>query len=191
MAYNSITKVYAAGHLVGVVHGDTFSKRVHSTRHFLRKPPGISLNVDSIYAAAQAEAVHLLLHDEDTQTQFQTTLNHLLQTGENLNRKHGAQLFLPLIHFMTRPYRATVWTIQGQAVAETGTADIYFPGTLCVRHVGDPRFPDGHERYPICHKPGAVLQKLGDGSQNFYCHECAELNRCKSNAVTIAAQPKD
>lgn len=188
MAFNSITKVYAAGHLVGVVQGDTFSKRVHSTRHFLRKPPGISLNVDSIYAAVQAHAVHLLLHDEDTQTQFQTTLTHLLQTGENLNRRHGAQVFLPLIHFQTRPYRAEVWVVQGNPVAEAGAAEITFTGTSCVKHEGDPRFPDGREKYPMCGNPGAVFQKLGDGSVNFYCNECAEFNRQHGNAATIAAK---
>jgi hypothetical protein len=187
---NTFTKIYTGKQLVGIVDGDTFSKRVHSARHFLKYPPGIASSLDAICEAAKAGAVHLLLHDEDTQTQFKTTVNHLLQTGENLNRKHGAQLFLPLIHFAFKPYTASVWVTQGQVVEQHGAADITFDGTKCVRHKGDPRFPDGHERYPICGRRGEVLQKLGDGAVNFYCIGCADENRRKSNAVTVAAKVK-
>ena len=192
MTPSPLTKIYAGKQFVGVVQGDIFSKRVHSKRHFLRHPPGIASSVDAICAAVQANAVHLLLHDEDTQTQFRTTLKHLLQTGENLKRKHGAQLFLPLIHFETKPYRSSGrWVVQGNLPARYGAANTTFEGTVCVRHKGDPRFPDGHERYPMCGRPGAVLQRLGDGSVNFYCAECAEINRRKSNATTIAAKTKE
>lgn len=184
---NQATPIKIGAKVIGYVHRSVFRKNVQSSKHFLRNPPGIASDVDALLQSVAAGADEIRLLDTDTGVKYRTTIKHLLECGENLNRRHGAQLFLPMIHWETMmPHGSREWRIQHTPCDTVERVD--FHGRVCVRFCGDPKFPDGKERYPMCHRPSAALQQLNDGSVNFYCRDCAKRNQTK-NAVTLATKP--
>jgi hypothetical protein len=83
-------------HIVGRVHGDTFEKRVQASRHFLRTPPAIALDVQSLADAEKAGALRVEILDTESKTRYKATVAHILRAGFAVDRGFGRQIALPL-----------------------------------------------------------------------------------------------
>lgn len=95
----SNTPIYAAGRIVGYVAGATFFKRVFGSKHFLRRPRAIALDVQSIYDAQDAGATMAEITDGETGRVYRVALDVMLRDGFHFNRGWGAQVALPVDDF--------------------------------------------------------------------------------------------
>ena len=89
------------GKIVGAVVGDTFRKRVQSSKHFLRKPPAIAFDVSTLLDAQRAGATWVKVTDADTGRVYRASIHAVLQDGFAVNRGFGAQVALPLSKWAT------------------------------------------------------------------------------------------
>jgi hypothetical protein len=62
----SSTPIYAGKHVVGQVKGDTFYKTVSGNVHFLRQPPAIMFDIQSLKDAERYGAKNAHVTDRDT-----------------------------------------------------------------------------------------------------------------------------
>lgn len=90
------TPIYAGGRVVGQVVGGVFRKAVKASVHFLRRPPAIAFDLDSLRAAERAGAVRVEVTDTETGKVYRALLAEVLERGFSLNRGHGAQVALVL-----------------------------------------------------------------------------------------------
>lgn len=95
---SSITgnKIFAGSRVVGEVSGGVFKKTVSGSVHFLRKPPAIALDVDSIRQAREYGAVGIQVTDRETGREYSCDLGHFDRHSFALNRGFGDQRALPL-----------------------------------------------------------------------------------------------
>lgn len=90
------TPIFAAGKVVGIVRGGTFYKRVAGSRHFLRKPPAIALDLQSIADAARAGATWVEITDTESGKIYRARLDTIRKHGRVFNRGFGMQIYLCL-----------------------------------------------------------------------------------------------
>ena len=88
-------KIYVTGKLVGEVVSGEFRKTVRGSIHFLRKPPAIAFDEESIHQAAGAGARVIVVTDKDTCKVYRATMKDLKQYGVEFDRGYGQQIFLP------------------------------------------------------------------------------------------------
>ena len=89
------TPIRAGGHIVGKVKGDTFYKAVDGSRHFLRVPPAICFDAQSLKEAAKAGANTAEVTDRETGKTYRTSIRLLWESGFKVNRGFGDQIALP------------------------------------------------------------------------------------------------
>lgn len=92
-------KILAGKKIVGEVINNVFSKRVHSSRHFLRKPPSIAFDIETIEQAKSKGATEVEITDLDTGRIYRISLERLLEKGFKIDRGFGLQLALPLSYW--------------------------------------------------------------------------------------------
>lgn len=90
------TKIWDGGKVVGEVVGDEFIKKVHSTIHFLRKPPAICFGIESIDQVKQLNVSRIKIFDLDTGIIYRASFDKLLDLGFPVNRRFGEQIGLEL-----------------------------------------------------------------------------------------------
>jgi hypothetical protein len=90
------TPIRAGGHVVGKVKGDTFYKSVDGSRHFLRVPPAIGFDVQSLKEAERAGAVYAEVEDRETHKIYRAPIQLIWEKGFKVNRGFGDQIALPL-----------------------------------------------------------------------------------------------
>jgi hypothetical protein len=90
------TPIRAGGHVVGKVKGDTFFKAVDGSRHFLRVPPAICFDEQSLKEAERAGAVHVAVTDRETGIAYRASIRLVWDSGFKVNRGFGNQIALPL-----------------------------------------------------------------------------------------------
>lgn len=105
--------IYARGRIVGHVAGGVFRKRVFGSKHFLRRPRAIALDVQSIRDAMDAGATMAEIVDGETGRTYRASLDRMLRDGWRFNRGHGAQVALPLDSF-DRPDLGEQLTLFGE-----------------------------------------------------------------------------
>ena len=88
--------VYVGGKVVGHVSGDIFSKKVKGSKHFLRKPPAIAFDRNSLEQAERLGASKIIIHDTESRISYSGALQTVLKRGFKVNRGHGDQIALPL-----------------------------------------------------------------------------------------------
>lgn len=97
MLNTNYTQIYSGnGKVIGKVKGDTFTKSIRGSVHFLRRPPAIAFDVSTIDQAAEAGAVRVRVVDSETGTVYQTTIDHIREKGFTFNRGFGEQIALTL-----------------------------------------------------------------------------------------------
>lgn len=83
------------GRVIGKVEGETFYKSIRKS-HYLRRPPAIAFDVESLVQAEQAGAVNVQVTDRDDGTIYKSTIQHIRKKGKEFNRGFGDQIFLTL-----------------------------------------------------------------------------------------------
>ena len=96
---NSGTPVFVGGRIVGHVADGAFRKRVFGSKHFLRRPRAIALDVQSIHDAQDAGATMAEITDGETGKVYRVSLDRMLRDGFHFNRGWGAQVALPVDDF--------------------------------------------------------------------------------------------
>lgn len=97
---DNYTPIRVNNRVIGRVIDNTFEKRVHSSRHFLRTPPGIALDVLSLDRAEEAGASIVVIRDVDTNCVYVQTIKFIRQRAFKLDRGCGKQLCLPIGFWM-------------------------------------------------------------------------------------------
>ena len=82
--------------IVGKVIGNEFVKKVHSSRHFLKKPEAIAFDVQTIHQALSLGATRLKILDLDTGVIYTVTISLIFSNGFYFNRGYGEQIGLSL-----------------------------------------------------------------------------------------------
>ena len=82
--------------VVGHVTNDYFVKTLRSSRHFLKKPPAIAFDIQSIEQAKANGAKTILIRDVDNNLYFRATIKKLNEEGFEFNRGHGNQIAMIL-----------------------------------------------------------------------------------------------
>ncbi len=95
MSQNHYTPIYAAGRVIGKVKGDTFYKTIRSS-HYLRRPPAIAFDIQSLDDAEQAGAVKVQVRDRENGTVYKSAIKHIREKGKPFNRGFGDQIYLVL-----------------------------------------------------------------------------------------------
>jgi hypothetical protein len=82
------------GKVCAVLEGGVLKKAVEGSKHFLRQPRAIALDLGAVQAA-EAEGVSLVVvTDRETSTVYRTTISELHQRGWEFNRGCGEQIAL-------------------------------------------------------------------------------------------------
>jgi len=89
------------GKKVGVVRVDIFYKTVLGSKHFLKKPPAIAFDIQSIDIAEEYGATKIAVLDMETNVIYSTTMWDLRDKGFEINRGHGRQIALLLSKWKT------------------------------------------------------------------------------------------
>jgi hypothetical protein len=74
----------------------TLVKTVHGSRHFLRRPPAIAFDADSIDQAEALGTVGIFVDDAETGRRYSSSMETFLRLAIDIDRGHGRQLALPL-----------------------------------------------------------------------------------------------
>jgi hypothetical protein len=89
------TPIRVGGRVVGKVEGDTFYKSLDGSRHFLRIPPAICFDVQSLKEAERAGAVYTEVTDRETGRAYRASIRSIWENGFKVNRGFGEQISLP------------------------------------------------------------------------------------------------
>ena len=93
---SSKVQIFAGKKVVGYVNDGIFYKNVKSSIHFLRKPPAIAFDVQSLRDARAAGASKAQIIDQDTGTIYRASIDRIMKEGWTFNRGFGIQIALPL-----------------------------------------------------------------------------------------------
>lgn len=88
--------IYSGGKVVGRVENDTLHKTIRGSKHFLRKPPAIALDLAALDQAEQAGASRVEVVDVETGTRYRATIDHIREAGFQFDRGYGEQIGLEL-----------------------------------------------------------------------------------------------
>ena len=88
--------IYVNGRVIGIVSRDIFIKRVRASKHFLRTPQAICLDVNSLEQAEQAGAVRVRVEDVESGIKFLASIEHIRMAGFEIDRGYGRQIALTL-----------------------------------------------------------------------------------------------
>ena len=98
---NSTAKIQIGKKIVGVIKDGNFIKRVHSSKHFLRKPPAIAFDIDTLTQAQDLGAIKVKIIDLDTNTIYIASIELIFEKGFVFNRGYGIQIGLTLNYWNT------------------------------------------------------------------------------------------
>lgn len=90
------TPVFVVEKIVGYVQGQTFFKRIKSSKHFLRKPPAIAFDTSSLCDAELLGARFVQVTDSESGKVYKASIDQIWVEGFSLNRGHGQQQALHL-----------------------------------------------------------------------------------------------
>lgn len=93
------TTIWANGKAIGRVTGDVFYKRVRGSVHFLKKPPAICVDCQSLADAEDAGARHVEILDTETGRRYRASCDTIRQRGRYIDRGFGAQYALGMNHW--------------------------------------------------------------------------------------------
>jgi len=83
----------------GVVHGDTYYRRVNRAKHFYRRLGGYAIQRDAVLRILENGVKKVHIHELDTGQQYVAPLVAFITQGELIDDGHGEQLVLPLNWF--------------------------------------------------------------------------------------------
>ena len=90
------TPIFIEEKIVGEVRGNVFVKTVIASIHFLRKPPSIGFDTDSLKQAEKAGARYVSVIDTESGKVYRAPISTIWAHGFPLNRGYGDQIALRL-----------------------------------------------------------------------------------------------
>jgi hypothetical protein len=101
MSQPKYTPIYSSlGKKIGRVEGGIFYKSIRGSKHMLRKPPGLAVDLMALMDAEQAGAIRILITDNETGIKYSTAISHLKRAGFTFDRGAGRQIALALESFI-------------------------------------------------------------------------------------------
>jgi len=90
------------GSIVGRLENHIFIKEVHGNKHMLRQPIAWAIDADIFdrVIVPNCWSIHIL--DRDTGTRYVAGVKTFQENKQTLDRGHGKQYFLELIHWQVR-----------------------------------------------------------------------------------------
>ncbi len=93
------TPILAAHRQVGAVKDNVFQKHVQGSRHFLRKPPAIALDVGSLVQARAHGAEVVEIIDTESGLIYRASFQTVNENGFRFDRGFGRQIGLEFRHW--------------------------------------------------------------------------------------------
>jgi len=91
------TPIYVGRKIVGEVQDDVFLKRLIGSKHFLRVPPGIAFDIDSLKQAEKAGARKVKIIDKETGKIYRAAISTIWAKGFHKNYcGYGPQIGLEM-----------------------------------------------------------------------------------------------
>jgi hypothetical protein len=90
------SQIRAGGRVVGEVRGDVFTKHIVGSKHMLRRPLAIALDLGSLADAEDAGARYVEIFDSETGRHYQAAVSTIRARGFELDRGFGRQVALLL-----------------------------------------------------------------------------------------------
>jgi len=82
--------------VVGKVVGKLFMKNLKGSVHFLRVPPAIAFDYDTLLNARKNGVFIVQITDRETNQRYLSPLNTVLERGFRINRGYGDQIALEM-----------------------------------------------------------------------------------------------
>lgn len=103
----------AKGKVCGSITGRTLRKTVSGRKHRLDIPPAWALDIDHVETAERSGVTLVELYDRDDGSTWSVALSDFVAKGFRLDRGHGLQIALPLVHWEHRmpgtPVQLRLW----------------------------------------------------------------------------------
>lgn len=96
LSHENFSNISVGTQIVGKVLNGVFSKRVHGSRHFLRKPPAIALDIDTVEQALRLGATKVEVYDMESGMLYRAKIDLIFEKGFRFNRGFGDQIALCL-----------------------------------------------------------------------------------------------
>ena len=132
MSHTDSTPIYALGKVVGTVVDDKFVRRMKKSKHFLRQPPAIASNIDSLEQAVQAGAKFCIVIETESNRTYQAPISRLYEKGHIIERGFGKQIALAL----------HLWD-QNNGKQNTEQLELWGPSKPIARPQDSPSIPHG------------------------------------------------
>ena len=111
LSHKDFNNISVGTQIVGKVLNDVFSKRLRGSRHFLRKPPAIALDIDTLEQALRLGATKVEVYDMESGMFYRAKIDLIFEKGFRFNRGYGDQIALCLSR----------WKIEQTNQGEQGT----------------------------------------------------------------------
>jgi hypothetical protein len=95
------TNIRVGNRIVGSVKDGVFIKTVKASKHFLRVPPAIAFDIDSLKRASEAGAHTVRVIDTDCNRVYVAPISTIWSKGFEVNRGFGRQIALLLKYWNT------------------------------------------------------------------------------------------
>jgi len=96
LSHKNSNNISIGTQVVGKVLNGVFSKRVRGSRHFLRKPPAIALDIDTLEQALRLGATKVEVYDMESGIFYRAKIDLIYEKGFRFNRGFGDQIALCL-----------------------------------------------------------------------------------------------
>lgn len=101
MSKNDYTPIFSSqGKRIGTVSGGIFEKRIHGSRHILRTPPGLAVDLRALMDAEAAGATRIRITDLETGIRYSTAISNLKRAGFTFDRGFGRQIGMGIDSFI-------------------------------------------------------------------------------------------
>ena len=98
------TNIRVGNKVVGTVVGKLFIKRINGSQHFLRVPPAIAFDKESLQRAYEAGATEAMVIDKETGIAYNASFVDIHIFGFEFERGFGKQVALPMKYWnATKP----------------------------------------------------------------------------------------
>lgn len=91
-----------AGTVVGRVDNRVFIKEVHGNKHMLRRPMAWAIDADIFDRVIKPNCLSIHIYDRDSKVTWVVGVDTFLKNKQVLDRKHGKQYYLELVHWIAQ-----------------------------------------------------------------------------------------
>lgn len=107
------TPIKAQGKIIGYLENHTFLKRVHGSKHMLRKPPGWCISKQAFIAEVMPQADTIVVEDTETGVSYQCSMEVFAEHAFEIERGgFEPQLALGLNHWQVNTnenFQLSLW----------------------------------------------------------------------------------